>query len=304
MNSENVYLCKKKKEVWKASHHLSFTFQRSTRGQKTNTTFDAIHQLSMFQPTCGSRGPPRFFSKSCSFEASERGNPHFEQILDSAPPSGVKTPLGHPDQNPGSAPGSPRTSWNATFWRYSGTCLIRSSNLTWPKAVDKEIQLEIFAIFSIIFSQFSWFRRLGSFEWGIMQQVFCVIKKSWLSPKNCAISFALWTMMKDLILNFPLDIWKDLIWQIRFMYCAQFAKGTGGQVDVMSNKAVYFHRLWLQKIVPVYSAPKKPIIVCFHTSACCVGFGWTSHVVLAALANVRCFCTAEIGQRTKNDWDC
>ncbi len=37
----------------------------------------------------------------------------------------------------------------------------------------------------------------------------------------------------------------------------------------------------------------------FHTKACCVGFGWNTRVVLAALANALCICTAETGQRTK-----
>ncbi len=45
--------------------------------------------------------PPRCFFKSCSFQAILRENPYFEQILGSAPPAGVKTLLGPPDQNPG-----------------------------------------------------------------------------------------------------------------------------------------------------------------------------------------------------------
>ncbi len=58
--------------------------------------------------TRGSRGPPRFFSKSCSFQALLRKKP---SILSKfwaqgpPPPPGIKTLLVSPDQNPGSAPG-------------------------------------------------------------------------------------------------------------------------------------------------------------------------------------------------------
>ncbi len=53
-------------------------------------------------------GPPcpQDFFKSCSFQAILRENPYFEQIWAQGPPLGVKTLLGLPDQNPGSAPDS------------------------------------------------------------------------------------------------------------------------------------------------------------------------------------------------------
>ena len=47
----------------------------------------------------GARGPPfapKISSKSCSFQATLRENPNFEQILGSGPPLGVKTPRGLP----------------------------------------------------------------------------------------------------------------------------------------------------------------------------------------------------------------
>ncbi len=60
--------------------------------------------------TSGSRGPwapgprlpPRFVQNHAVFR-QHRENPHYEQILGAGPPSGVKTPLDPPDQNPGSA---------------------------------------------------------------------------------------------------------------------------------------------------------------------------------------------------------
>ena len=46
--------------------------------------------------------PLRFFSKSCCFQAFLRGNPLFWANFGFSSPSGVKTLLGPPDQNPGS----------------------------------------------------------------------------------------------------------------------------------------------------------------------------------------------------------
>ena len=51
---------------------------------------------------------PKISSKLCSFQAILREKkPYFEQILGSGP-HGVKTLLGPPDQNPGSAPATPK----------------------------------------------------------------------------------------------------------------------------------------------------------------------------------------------------
>ncbi len=55
----------------------------------------------------GGQGPlaPKISSKSCSFQAILRENSYFEHILGSGPSPGVQTPLGPPDQNPGSETG-------------------------------------------------------------------------------------------------------------------------------------------------------------------------------------------------------
>ena len=72
----------------------------------------ATQALNMLFTTSGSRGPrgtgllcpPKIFSKKHAvLRQFSRENPYFEQIWGSGSPSGVKTPLGPPDQNPGSA---------------------------------------------------------------------------------------------------------------------------------------------------------------------------------------------------------
>ena len=48
--------------------------------------------------------PKEFFQNPAVFRQIKGKKPYFEQILGSGPPSGVKTLLGPPDQNPGSSP--------------------------------------------------------------------------------------------------------------------------------------------------------------------------------------------------------
>ena len=83
-------------------------------GKFYDVTTTEWHQCLTTVPSCRSRGPwgpgpplPQEFFLIMQFSGNFKGKtPILSKFWVQGPPIGVKTPLGHPDQNPGSAPGN------------------------------------------------------------------------------------------------------------------------------------------------------------------------------------------------------